>query len=328
MKNSFPASRFLVRTGIVLIGLIATAFHASTQAQVANDPPVYGPFNGVFLPDGDGLKKPLAKNDSVLRADSPWSIYAWVKPAEALKMPSLVAGLGEPEEEFSRYLALSADNLILWIGKDNSIFAPAALSPGKWHFVAATFDGEEFRLYSDGAQIASGQLESGSVSPTLEMAPPYLPSPNWRHFGGSIASLTVIRSALSSDEIKQLYEKPADFSLIEFEEGSKPWPVQTRGQAGYRAPQDPATMPHTKAAFSHAVAKPLQTHEILQANGDGHWTLAAGWTMIPAPQLDAGRFFNFAGRASMPETGCPRPFPELFSRLWSIAAFIPIPITV
>ena len=61
-------------------------------------PPFYGPFNAVFLPDGDGLKKPLAKNDSVLLADSPWSIYAWVKPAEALKLPSLVAGLGDPRK--------------------------------------------------------------------------------------------------------------------------------------------------------------------------------------------------------------------------------------
>jgi hypothetical protein len=287
MKSSFPASRFSIRAGIVLVCLIATAFRGHAQTQVSDDPPVYGPFNAVFLPDGDGLKKLLVKNDSVLRADSPWSIYTWVNPAEATKMPSLVAGVGEPEEEFSRYLALSADNLILWIGKDNSLFAPAALSPGKWHFVAATFDGEEFRLYSDSAQISSGKLDSGSVTPMLEMAPPFLPSLNWRHFGGSIALLTVVRNALSSDEIKQLFEKPEDFSLIEFEEASKPWPVQTRGQAGYRAPQDPATMPQTKAPFSHPVAKPLQTQEIVRAFGDGHWTLAAGWTMIPAPQLNA-----------------------------------------
>ena len=83
-----------------------------------------------FLPDGDGLKKPLGKTIRVLRADSPWSIYAWVKPAEALKMPSLVAGIGDPEEEFSRYLALTSDHLILWMGKDNSLFGPAASLPG------------------------------------------------------------------------------------------------------------------------------------------------------------------------------------------------------
>ncbi len=287
MRSSFPASRLLIQAGLILVCLVAPVLRGYSQAQVTNDPPFYGPFNAVFLPDGDGLKKPLVKNDSVLRADSPWSLYGWVNPAEALKLPSLVAGLGDPEEEFSRYLGLGDGYLILWIGKDNSLFGTTSLAPGKWHFVAGTFDGETFRIYSDGTQVASGKLASGSVSPVLEMAPPSLPSPNWRHFGGSIASLTVVRSALSSDAIKRLFQKPDDFSSIAFEEGSKPWPVQTRGQAGYRAPQDPATMPRSKAPFSAPAAKPLQAQEILPANGNHQWTLAAGWSMIPAPKVNA-----------------------------------------
>ena len=48
-----------------------------------------------------------------------------------------------------------------------------------------------------------------------------------------------MRNALNAAEIKQLNDKPQDFSLAVFEEGSKSWGVQTRGQAGYRAPQDP-----------------------------------------------------------------------------------------
>ena len=285
MRNFSPASRPLLQVGIAFIVLIATAPHS--QAQATNDPPFYGPFNAVFLPDGDGLKKPLEKSDSLLRADSPWSLYAWVKPAESQKMPSLVAGFGDPKEEFPRYLALTSDHLILYMGKDNSLFATASLAAGKWHFIAATFDGEQLRLYADGSPVSSGRLDSGSVSPVIEIAPPSYPSPNWRHFGGSIASLTVLRNALSNDELQQLFQKPADFSAIEFEEGSKPWPVQTRAQAGYRAPQDPATMPRSKAPFSAPVAKPLQPQEILPASGDRQWTLAAGWTMIPAPKINA-----------------------------------------
>src|SRR5579864_9214314 len=107
MKSASPAFRFPTLAWIISIFLLANAAGGYSQAQVTNDPPFYGPYNAVFLPDGDGLKKPLAKNDSLLLADSPWSIYAWVKPAEALKLPSLVAGLGDPEDEFSRYLVLS-----------------------------------------------------------------------------------------------------------------------------------------------------------------------------------------------------------------------------
>lgn len=270
---------------IAFIALIASALHC--QAQATNDPPSYGPFNAVFLPDGDGLKKPLEKTDSLLRADSPWSIYAWVSPVESQNMPSLIAGVGDPEEEFSRYLALTSDHLILYMGKDNVLFATASLAAGKWHFLAATFDGEEVRLYADGTSVSSGKLDSGSVRPVIEIAPPSYPSHNWRHFGGSIASLTVLRNALSNDELLQLFQKPADFSGIEFEEGSKPWPVQTRAQAGYRAPQDPSIMPRSKAPYSAPVAKPLKPEEILAPGGDRQWTLAAGWTMTPAPKINA-----------------------------------------
>ena len=287
MHGSLPGCRSLVSIGLISICVIASAERAQSQAQVTNDPPYYGPYNAVFLPDGDGLHKPLEKSDSVLRADSPWSIYAWVKPAEASKKLSLVVGFGEPEDEFSRYLALDSDHVVLWLGDDNTLSGAAALAPNKWHFLAATFNGEAFSLYSDGAPIATGKLELGSVSPTLNMAPPPPPNGNWRHFGGSIASFTLVRHALSNEEIKQLSQAPKDFSTIEFEEGSKPWPVQTRGQAGYRSPQDPSTMPHSNAPLSRPIAKTLPPQETLQANADGHWTLAAGWRMIPAPNITA-----------------------------------------
>jgi hypothetical protein len=50
-----------------------------------------------FLLDGDGRKKLRAKSDSVLETDSSSSLDGWVKPAEGLNLPSLVAGWGDPE---------------------------------------------------------------------------------------------------------------------------------------------------------------------------------------------------------------------------------------
>ena len=70
MAKVFPGR--LVPSGVILLCLVASAIGAYSQT-LTNDPPSYGPFNGTFLPDGDGLKKPLVKDDSVLRADSPWS---------------------------------------------------------------------------------------------------------------------------------------------------------------------------------------------------------------------------------------------------------------
>jgi hypothetical protein len=281
------ALRSLTHAGMISLCLVASAVTAYSQAPVTNDPPFYGPFNASLLPDGDGLTKPLGKYDLALRAESRWSLYAWIRPQEALKGPSLVAGIGDPAEEFSRYLALDSAHAILWMGKDNSIFGMAALAPGKWHFLAATFDGEQFRLYSDGVQVANGKLDLGSVTAELQIAPPFFPDSNWQHFGGKIASLTLVRKALSEAEVKEIFQTPDNFELIEFEEGSKPWPVETQAQAGYRAPQDPATMPRSKAPFSRPNAKPLPAEQTLQPNGSDQWTLAGGWRMTPAPKVTA-----------------------------------------
>lgn len=282
------APRFRSIPALLVFCLFATASTLHAQAPVTNDPPSYGPFNGIFIADGDGLKKPLVKDDSVLRADSPWALYAWVRSEEALSAPSLVAGVGEPTEEYPRYLAVDGGQLTLWLGNDNSLSGAAAFAPAKWHFLAATFDGMEFHLYFDGAQVAHGKLDLGSVSPLLQMAPPFSPAPNWKHFGGKVAALTLLRRALSADEIQKMQQGPPDFAMIQFEEGSKPWYVQTRGQAGYRAPQDGNTLPKSKAAFSRPVAKSVSaSHNSLEAKSLNEWTLAGGWSMTTAPQVEA-----------------------------------------
>jgi len=282
--------RCMLQSVAISFCLLATVPGGHSQVVVTNDPAFYGPYDAEFLPDGDGLRKPLRKEDSVLRADLPWSLYLWVKPAEAQQAPALVAGVGDPADEFSRYIAFDREHVILWMGNDNSISGPAAMGKDKWHFLAAIFDGQKFLLYSDGSEIAGGKLDWGSVSPELQMAPTFLPTPNWHHFGGEIAALTLVRRALSADEVRQLFQAHEDFSLLEFEAASKPWPVETRGQAGYRAPQDPATMPRGLAPFSRPTATPpppLQPS--LQADGKDkdQWILAGGWSMLPAPNVTA-----------------------------------------
>jgi Exo-beta-D-glucosaminidase Ig-fold domain/Glycosyl hydrolases family 2/Concanavalin A-like lectin/glucanases superfamily/Glycosyl hydrolases family 2, sugar binding domain len=278
-----------MRKSIVLFGIAACLLWAAApaHAQITNDPAFYGPYNGVFLPDGEGLSKKLTENDTVLLAASPWTIYAWVNADDVTAKPMLVAGLGKPEDEYARYLALAPGKLILWGGKSNSLEAPASLGPGKWHMIAATFDGERFRIYMDGAQAASGNLVLGSVSGVLDMAPSALPAPSWGHFGGRIAGFTMLREALASDALAQIYSKGSDTSVVEYEEGSKPWPVQTRGQAGYRAPQDAAQMPRSRAPFSASAAKPLPpAREALQPDGDNQWTVN-GWMLGEAPRVQA-----------------------------------------
>jgi len=277
--------RNLCRKTSILWLIVAWLGSASVHAQIAgpNRADVYGPYNARFLADGTGLVKPLVEADTVLSAGSPWTVYCWFRSDEPIDKPTLLIGVGTVDEEYPRYLGVASGQVVLWTGKENSLVAPASLGTQKWHFVAATFDRTAYRLYSDGAEVGSGKLSFGDASPVFQIAP-------WRegtHFGGEIASATLAKTAFTADQIRQLYEQHDDFSLLMFEDGSKTWPVQTRSQAGYRAPQDPATMPRSRSPQG----KPAPGEErqriaapSLEGSGWNRWTIG-GWRLAPAPGI-------------------------------------------
>ena len=64
----------------------------------------------------------------MLLADSPWTLYAWVNADEVAARATLVAGLGKPEDEYARYLAIAPGKLVLLGGRDNSLEAPVTLA--------------------------------------------------------------------------------------------------------------------------------------------------------------------------------------------------------
>ncbi len=265
--------------------MLLLAVGVSAQGVIpTNDPPYYGPYNGVFWADGEGLKKPLVKDDSVLRADSPWMLSAWVWFDEIPKGPCLLAGVGQMEDEYPRYLGVEGDRILLWMGKDNSLTAPAAFSPGKWHYLAASFDGQEFQLYADGNRVGSGKLDLGSVTGVLQIAPANFPIPEGKHFGGRIAGLRLLRRAANAEEINELFQKLDNSAAALFEEGSKPWPVQTHAQAGYRAPQDPASMPRSLAETQKLSVGKLPPQAALQPAEKNEWTIG-GWKLRAAPDV-------------------------------------------
>src|ERR1039458_4482099 len=171
--------RYYLRLTIIpAILLLCAAASLSGQIVPTNDPPVYGQYSVVSLQGGDGVHKNMVAKDTVLRADSPWTIYCWVNADAPIAPPVLVAGMGDVAAECSRYRGLEAGKLMLWMGADNSFSTPATITPGKWQFIAASFDGAAFRLYSDGAQVGQGSLILGTVAPVLQIAPPVIPWPN------------------------------------------------------------------------------------------------------------------------------------------------------
>jgi hypothetical protein len=312
-KSLLPERNFRKQIQLVsALFLVTVGGFASAQRPATVDPPQYGPYNGVFLAGGLGLRVTLANvNDSVLLTDSPWSIYCWIRPSEAVKNQELVAGIGNISTEYPRFLAVSADKISLWIGAGNELSGAAVVHPDQWQLVVATFDGSHFHLYSNGENIANGELILGSADPVLQMAPPPIDAIDGDHFSGKIASFTVLRKALSNADVRQLALTPPDFATVEFDEGSKPWPFQTRGQAGYRAPQDPSTLPTSHAPYSTPKAiKRSPLGPSLTASGPGEWTFTDGWDLQAAPKVSADvaqitePSFNTTGwmRATVPGT--------------------------
>jgi hypothetical protein len=283
-KNYCKCARFVSVWLFAAIGSLALA-----QRPATIDPPEYGPYNGDFIADGPGLHFPIWNgHDTVLLADSPWSIYCWIRPNEIVKSQELVAGMGNVTAEYPRFLAISADKVSLWIGAGNQLSGAAVVHPEQWQLVVATFDGSRFHVYSNGENIANGALTLGSVDPLLQMAPVPIDKVDGDHFAGKIASFTVLRKALSDAEVRQLAQNPPDFTVTEFDQGSKPWPFQTNAQAGYRAPQDPATLPTSRAPYSTPKAiRRAPVGPSLTVSGPGEWSFTDGWSLQAAPKVKA-----------------------------------------
>jgi hypothetical protein len=294
MKNA----KVSLGTLVTLLAILSPLFGRAQRPPAPSEPPppFYGPWNALILPGGDGLQEKLSENDPILQAGSPWTLLAWVNAEDAATGHELIAGVGSPDDEYPRYLAVAPGRVELYLGQNNRLEGAAAIGPGRWHLLAATFDGSQFRLYADGSPVNGAALRQpdepvsdkallvGTAGPTLEIAPAQ--AKGWDHFGGKIAGLELLRETLAPDAIRQMADHPMNFALPVYEEGSKPWPVQTRGQAGYRAPQDPATMPSSKAPFSTPVAKPEPKGPALSASGEDVWAIH-GWRLSAAPNVSA-----------------------------------------
>ncbi|MGH9943152.1 MAG: glycosyl hydrolase 2 galactose-binding domain-containing protein, partial [Pyrinomonadaceae bacterium] len=250
---------------------------------------VSGPYHGSFIIGGVGLKKPLNAESSPLEGDRAWSIYAWVKSETPAAARTLLAGFGEPEGAAGtqRYFAVRAGKVSFWTG-NSEIQTETPLQSGSWQFLTATFAEGHIVLYSDGVRLASSKLGLAPAAPVIHLAPVPALWPDATHFAGRIAGFTLLRRALTPEEVRALGAQSRNLDRIAFEAASKSWPVQTKGQEGLRAPQEPATLPASLAEPSRPRARPIvDNRPVLAARGEGEWALSGGWRMIEAPKIAA-----------------------------------------
>jgi hypothetical protein len=240
------------------------------------------------------LTKSLPARDPLLQARAPWTLSAWVEFAPVSPATVLIAGVGDPSDKSFRIFGMVDGRPALQMGDGKALVSAVAVERKGWHFLAAASDATVVRFYVDGVEAGQRGLaeetDDGTIAAQMEMGPveagcTTLPCP---HFGGRIAGLTLARDTASAQEIAARSREVPNAELIEFEEGSKPWPLQVVQFAGNTAPQEPWTMPHRNAAFSTPVAAPLPPAETTLAEGEaGDWTLRGGWKLIDAPAVSA-----------------------------------------
>ena len=169
---------------------------------------------------------------------------------------TLLAGFGDPGAGNARYVGLSGNHLILWLGRDTNLRSQSELTSGDWHFAAIVCDGQTATLYADGIAAGSQEVGAGPVAPVLRFAPSAVPPAIDSHFGGQISDEKSIPS-LTATEIQQAFAVRPDISLAVFEDASPSWPRQTRQQIGYISPTGSFNPARRDSIATEAQAQPL-----------------------------------------------------------------------
>ena len=258
---------------------------AATQVGSEN----FGPYNLNVLEGGVGVQRLLAANAGLNASGAPWSMTTWILSVRRQPGTVIVAALGDtdpPSAEW-RGIVLRDGELTLVVAPGLELRGGVGLPPGKWHHIAATYDGGTARLYLDGRECGALEARTSQVAARIDIAPAApdaaAGSP---HFGGSLAGLALRPFALDAQAVRLLADARPDFSLVTFDQVGVGWPLQEHAWRGLQAPQDPWTLPHSRSAPSlpHAAPVPSGAAGGLAAESPGLWTLDA-WHLRAAPQV-------------------------------------------
>lgn len=270
------------RAVLLASALSTLALSQTSTRALPSEAPAFGPYNAQSIASGLGYKsslsRPVAEN---------WTISCWFLPA-TVPTRTLLGGIGNASAlDVQRYLAVDGGKVSFWMGTAGSIAGDAAaLTAGQWHFVAAAYDGAAVRLSLDGNLVGHQSVSLADASREVHVAPEQLPWPDAEHFNGKVASFTVADRALSDEELRAQAATHPNEELVVFDTPSHEWPVQSREQAGYRSPQNPATLPKSAAPFSPGVAKPVENAaSTLAPRGPNEWALQGGWKLAAAPDV-------------------------------------------
>jgi hypothetical protein len=200
-----------------------------------------GPYNVTIVEGGEGLTRPLTADTASLDANGSWSMTGWVNPKRSQAGTSVLFGVGGSPED-SRVLMLSGGEFTLFVA-GRAIQSGAAVPPGEWTAVAATFDGKRARLFVNGKEAGGDDVSIGATAGRIHVAP-VVDMPDVVHFGGQLAEFKLHKPALDAKQVQALFSARPKFDVMVFHEVGGNWPSQSkqwRGETQQPQYQPPGT---------------------------------------------------------------------------------------
>lgn len=281
---------------ICLLAFLSTAGACRAMSTAVAGTENLGPYSVQILAGGIGLTRPLAPQADILRSNSPWSLSGWVRRTDGLSRVAIVGGFGRSSAGGCDCVVLRDGKLQLWLNGGARLRTPVDLAAGVWYAVAATYDGRRARLYLDGRLIGSELAATAPARPLMLIAPVTVAG----HFGGFLAHWRLHERALSAQSIRRLAGERPVFDLVEFYGVGVGWPLQKRSWRGLQHPQDPWTLPKSRAPTQrwkpHAqIGAQVPARLALRSSGQDTWVVN-GWRLAAASAVkQSGEHISLGG---------------------------------
>jgi hypothetical protein len=134
-------------------------------------------------------------------ADVAGKISATIKGNEALKLDQTLGLKNNYSIAISLFTTIAQLHKIIagfaGAGEDKSLYTSPAITPGKWHYLVKTVNGNNAKEYIDGQLISSSNTTRSATIAPLQISAQ-------SGFSGAIAGISIYKHALTADEVKDL----------------------------------------------------------------------------------------------------------------------------
>jgi beta-galactosidase/beta-glucuronidase len=257
---------------------VLVAPYAELNAQPPDDTVLVGPVNAVFPAAGSAIRKDLV---SPIAPQAVWTIKAWVRVDAGERDPRTVIALVDQAGADVAEIGLAGRRVFAAIGEARGV-SRAEAKPNEWLLVTLAANGSSLTLQVGTERPVALRSRLSAPAVALLMAPRREARSVFR---GAIANLLIWRG--NPPLLSRIAWSKPDQALIQFENGSPTWPLQVKQTIGMTTPQDPETLPVSRAA-SLPQAAPAQpdSSPALSPESEGRWVVGA-WRLAAAPDVSA-----------------------------------------